>query len=230
MKKALLPFVIFFAVVASLIIAVEISKLASPQLSIGTNSENVPSKGNLDKPDPTIEPANTGSNVTQLAKLPLLFVFPTGMQKTDFNEVDHGGETGNRLTISSIEKSFYMSCGTFTNDWSAGIDLRFSFRGFKEVNGKYFALDSGITNKDGVPLDENSTTPISNKNGLHIILVDGKNEFEGPRIYGTPGDGYVGALINFPQGSKYSGMSCEVKKNNESEFIYILENMKWLRK
>lgn len=230
MKKIVLLTVVFLAIAGSLIIVMEMNKLTSSQLSIDTNSRKEPSKGNLDKPNPTIEPASIVSSETHLTKIPLLFVFSPEMQKIDFSETDQGGETGNRLTISSNGKSFYLNCGTFTNDWSAGIDLRFSFRGFTVMNGKYYALDSGITNKNGVPLDENGTTSIANKHGLQIILVDGKNEFEGPPIYGTPGEGYVGALINFPQGSKYSGMSCEVKKQNEADFIYILENMKWQEK
>ena len=121
-----------------------------------------------------------------------------------------------------------------TSDLLAATDKYFlMFNGFEFTNGQYYARNRSYyttiepVHNELVPIDANLVMPIANKNGMEVILVAGKNEFQGPPIWGTAGKGSVGAILNFPSGSEYLGMSCQTKNEYKSEFITILENLRW---
>lgn len=173
--------------------------------------------------------------------IPLTFSFLTEMQIGKLLEIDRGGETGKHYSIFTTNKSgdtnlATLMCDYISDDWSAGTDAGYIFRGYRYSQGSYYALVSDYIHPElnkpfeDVKLEPELVTPLSNKFGLQVILIKGQNEVDGPPLRGSPGVGNIGALINFPQGSEFAGMSCNMNVNKPADienFTYILENLRW---
>lgn len=109
--------------------------------------------------------------------------------------------------------------GTFTDS-----------QGFKKENGKFYIKDTGgnISELTNVKLRE-----INNQNGVEIIKVLGENITSAGTQFplgGTPGEGYLGAIIN-TKNPKYPGVAIQLKVDSEVsefEFDQILENIRFI--
>ena len=73
----------------------------------------------------------------------------------------------------------------------------------------------------------------TNSNGVKILKVYGEAKYpeNSERAYapGTPGEGNIGAIINLPDDSKYSGISITMNLSNtltEEIFDQILDSIK----
>lgn len=108
--------------------------------------------------------------------------------------------------------------GTFTD-----------LQGFTKENNKYYIRTTG-NNK--FELKNIKFKEIKNPNGIEIIKILGENQIsEGSEFPtgGTPGKGYLGAIIN-TKNTKYPGLSIQLKLDSdisEFEFDQILENIKF---
>ena len=108
--------------------------------------------------------------------------------------------------------------------------------GFGDYQG-YFSQDNqfyvkSVLNKS-FAVSPRLGREITNKNGVKILIVMGKNNTEENNfpIEGTPGDGFAGALINLPEGSKYSGFNISMKFSSLTEyaiFDQILSTFRYL--
>lgn len=128
----------------------------------------------------------------------------------------------------------YFGLGTTSVDYEAGRSGGFGdLQGYTFENGKYYAkmvLGKRFEIPSGLAKE------ITNPNGVKILRIIGKsdqpteqNGMSSFPIAGTPGDGEIGALINFDNNATYSGVSVEMKLNgnlNTELFDQILSTIK----
>ena len=75
---------------------------------------------------------------------------------------------------------------------------------------------------------------LNNKNGIQILKVLGKSEYSKMQqqyisVFGHPGEGYIGAIVNLPDNPEYSGFNITMKLSDtltEKVFDQILESIK----
>jgi hypothetical protein len=134
----------------------------------------------------------------------------------------HAGGIG--VCPSQNNTTPFVIGGTST-DFEAGRGGQFTdLQGFTQINDIYharFVMDKTIA------LPPELITPIANNNNIQIIKIQGKNEttgeWRGP-ITGTPGDGYIGALIQ-TNNANHPGLAVQLeleKGVTEEEFDLIL--------
>ncbi len=112
-----------------------------------------------------------------------------------------------------------------SSDFAGGTSETFTdFQGFSKENNKYFIKTVG---GDKFELINAKFKEKINLNGVEIIKILGEKETP---IRGTPGKGYLGAIIN-TKNPKYPGLSLQLKIDSnvsEYEFDQILESVKIL--
>lgn len=160
------------------------------------------------------------------------------------------GETGSQVcwmfpnSTSRLVKSVYAgggACtgnkfffGTISQDYEAGRDMGFTDTlGYKTQNEKYYFLNmSGQT----IEIPQELVKEITNNSGVKMLKVKGDDgppmeEFggQGFPVSGTPGKGYIGALINTGS-SQYPGLAVQMELDatlTETIFDQILSTFKF---
>lgn len=144
------------------------------------------------------------------------------------------GQTGKQIYMSKAadtkQPSGSIILGTTSFDYTQGRGGQFvDLQGYTKQGSKYFAkFVSGKT----FEISPGTAQEITNKNGVKILKVKGKN-FEGdpnglPES-GTPGAGKVGALVNTP-GTYYTGFAIDMTLSDqytEELFDQILSTIKF---
>lgn len=179
-------------------------------------------------------------NAWQSYKLPTLGIeirLPEKLsEKYNWNEqVIPTSEKGTIFCFSNKESEsaictgeIFFAGGTST-DFSEGRGETFTdLQGFRKENGKIYIKSAG---GNSFELSNTTYREIGNDNDLEIIKILGENiiseGIESPKA-GTPGEGYLGAIIN-TKNSKYPGLSIQLKLNeevSELEFDQILNSLK----
>lgn len=182
--------------------------------------------------------------------LMLEFALPPELySQGDLIEKTMPGESGNMLCItyypkrtSSIIKpvmaggaicqinTFGLSAPSI--DFQEGREAGFSdLQGYIVEAGKYYAI---LPLMKKVEIPNELVEVIDNPNGIKILKVTGKNltseVWQGP-IAGTPGEGWVGALLNISNSQSYRGFTVSMKltpKLTEEVFMKILSTFRFL--
>ncbi len=116
-------------------------------------------------------------------------------------------------------------------DFEAGREGMFTdLQGFTKENGIYYAK---FVSGNKFALKNVKLKELENENEVEIIKILGENEkiedIDAP-ISGTPGKGYLGAIIN-TKNSRYPGLSIQLKLDSnisEYEFDQILKSIKFI--
>jgi len=142
------------------------------------------------------------------------------------------------IVCFSNEKSEGAACqgeilfagGTSTN-FIEGREITFTdLQGFSKENSKFFIKTTGGNRFE---LTNAKFRESNNSNGVEIIKILGENltpEGSESPIGGTPGKGYLGAIIN-TKNSNYPGLSIQLKIDegvSEYQFDQILESIKYI--
>ena len=116
--------------------------------------------------------------------------------------------------------------GSVSRDYVAGREGGFGdFTGYIKQNGVYFLRFIDSVSKTPLPQDVGMER--TNMHGVSYLRIIGKNQLydrggemmDGP-ILGTPGKGYLGAVINI-QNSKYAGFNIQMEiKNPGDEHVF----------
>ncbi len=146
------------------------------------------------------------------------------------------GEKGSIICFTSQKPEGSVCSGDIfviggsSSDYVEGREGMFTdFQGFSKKDDKYFIKTTG---GNSFELMNATFKEFENENGSEIIKILGENtNFEGNEIPlgGTPGEGYLGAIIN-TKDSKYPGLSVQLKLNgdiSEYEFDQILRSFKY---
>lgn len=148
------------------------------------------------------------------------------------SEKVYSGQKGTMLTFFDTDSQVLQpfSVGTTSVDYLDGRGGLFSdLQGFIKEGDKYMAkFVQGRT----FDIPTNLVTEINNDD-FGIIRIIGQSyttgEYRGP-IAGTPGDGYVGAIINIPLNKTYTGLTINMKLDDEHTiklFDQILSTFKF---
>lgn len=174
---------------------------------------------------PTLQPSPTSVDETtnwkkySVKSLGLNYKLPPSVVSLgELQEFVNPGQKGTQVFISTenskviSDKKFLM--GTTSTDYMAGRGGMFiDLQGFTKQNGKYYA--KFVDNKT-IELPNEVVTEVTNPSGLQIIKIKGKNyasgEGQGLPITGTPGEGKIGALINYNKES-YQGLAIQMDLN-----------------
>ena len=154
----------------------------------------------------------------------------------DWKEYEKEGEKGS-IVCFSIKLSEGASCsgealiiGGSSTDFEEGREGLFTdLQGFTKENGIYFVKTVGGNKFE---LKDAKFKEFGNENGVEIIKILGENQtVEGNElpVAGTPGEGYLGAIIN-TKNKKYPGLSIQLDLNSdisEFEFDQILKSLKF---
>lgn len=120
--------------------------------------------------------------------------------------------------------------GTTSVDFQAGREGGFTdIQGFREADGRYFALWVG---GGEIEISDNLVTESKSDFGVRYLKIHGLSMTEEPffPIPGTPGDGYIGALINLPTPGKYRGFVIEMELRDdltEAVFDEVLASLEY---
>jgi hypothetical protein len=148
------------------------------------------------------------------------------------------GQTGSVVCFSRTKPSAKITkCGdsdiviqgdslNFNKPTDAGFG---DLQGFTQKNGIYFTK---LPNGEDFSLASVKLREMKNENGVEILKILGENYKEGAAkdhpIVGTPGEGYLGAVI-LTKNSKYPYLTIQIKLNenvSELEFDQMLESLK----
>ncbi len=110
----------------------------------------------------------------------------------------------------------YFGLGTTSIDYEAGRMGGFGdLQGYTFENGKYYAK---MVSEKKFEIPTELAKEITNPNGIKILRIIGEsdqpteqNGMSSFPIAGTPGNGAIGALINFDNNTFYSGVAIEMK-------------------
>lgn len=150
--------------------------------------------------------------------------------KNEPKEILIPGEKGTYLYYgySMVEDRFGI--GATFKDYQEGREGGFLYlQGYAKVNNEYSAR-SVMNKKWKIP--SNLVEEIQNKNGVKILIITGTNhngEFSSWPLEGTPGKGWIGALINTNNDS-YPGLAIAMEltdKYDERLFKEILSTFKF---
>jgi hypothetical protein len=179
--------------------------------------------------DPTVDWKTYKINILNLSfKLPPELINQNG----DLKERIISGEKGTLLSVSSTDSKVVQlfNIGTTSIDYEEGRSGVFSdLQGYKKDGDKYLAkFVQGRTFTIPTDLVTEKTS-----NNIKMIRILGQNytsgEYLGP-IEGTPGEGYVGAILNIPFNDNYTGLTIHMKLNeifNVELFDQILSTFKF---
>lgn len=139
------------------------------------------------------------------------------------------------LSFFSIQKVFAgtgacgggtFEIGTVSKDYVAGREGGFGdFTGYIKQNGLYFLRFIDTVSKTS--LAQGVAVEQTNSFGISYLRITGKNQLydrggemmDGP-TYGTPGKGFLGAIINIAN-TKYAGFNIQMEiKNHTDELIF----------
>jgi len=163
-------------------------------LQLGLNFDLPPKVATLGAWSTEILPGDTGNNVC----------FHLNEKQSWLVKSVHAGGvgicSGNNFTINAVSKDFTAGRGGAYGDLSGYV---------VKNNELYVNKNNPATKSTPKELYEIKT----NKNGVEYALFVGKNEQDGEWIgpvVGTPGDGYIGALIN-TNNANYPGVTVVMK-------------------
>lgn len=187
--------------------------------------QNYQLKQQMDGTNPSTTPIvndnNTeGSNTHRLENLKISIDLPKNLYSGEFTEKVIDGDTGKLVCGTFGQDQDNGLCnidvfgiGSVTSDFSSGRGGAFTdYQGYAKTNNKYYPKFLGKAGSSELPTKfviEEFTNPY----GLEILLVNG-GESEGPiggPQPGTPGEGYVGALVNIPENKTYPGFAVQLK-------------------
>lgn len=145
------------------------------------------------------------------------------------------GQEGTQIYITTentkVTSDKYLLMGTTSTDYMAGRGGMFiDLQGFTKVNDTYYAKFVN-TQKFEIPSD--LVSEVINPNGIQVIKVKGENfgrgsETEGLPLAGSPGKGYIGAIININK-PPYQGLALQMTLTEdltEKLFDQILSTFK----
>lgn len=198
-------------------------------------------------PDPTAD--------WKTYKDPILGVeykLPSKLILAKTSSIEVAGETGTQYCsiyeggLSVFIKTVYagggpcgggiFTIGTVSKDYSAGREGGFGdYTGYVEVNGKYNAIFVNTIGSGYIPT--NLVKEVTNDHGLTYLRIVGENspqdyggELRNVETPGTPGEGYMGALVNIQDDVKYRGFNIQMKVGSDSDiqiFDQILSTFKF---
>lgn len=235
-------FLLFGAFYAGYWYGVQQSKPEAPKPAIPT-----PTQALIPTPTSTLDPTVDWKTFT-IKTMGLEFKIPSELSKMgNLEENILSGEKGNLLCVTFSKKNSFLiqsvfaavgfcdvntfALGTTSVDFEAGRMAGFSdLQGFEVIQGKYYAKLLG--KKFEIPKE--LINEVTNPNGIKILKIIGRNsttgEWQGP-IAGTPGDGWIGALVNIDNNPKYLGITVQMKLENnltQKLFDQILSSFKFL--
>lgn len=118
-----------------------------------------------------------------------------------------------------------------SEDFEAGREKVFTdYVGYVNEGDRFFAL-LPKNKRDEIP--NNLVEEVVNPNGIKVLLVKGADaggEGNFPQT-GTPGNGWIGALVNLPEGSPFHGLAVQMKLEaslNEIMFKKIISTLRYL--
>lgn len=245
-KSQLLPIFLFILLLLSLSFSVflfyqnqklqkQISELSAQPIPISSTTA-----------DPTTNWKTYTDSVLRIS-----YKLPENFELSKKSEGETESDTGTKYCVLYTKKKFSLvnsvkaSVGpcdgedfhiaSTSNNFSAGREGGFGdYQGYKNDNGKFFAL---FASNRLVDLVGNFITEKTNNYGVSYLRIDGKNEWQdygGERLYiplmGTPGDGFMGALINI-NNNRYYGFNVQMKINSNDDkeiFDQILSTFKFI--
>lgn len=192
------------------------------------------------KINPSQIPANPDNWSTHnLTSAGIEFKLPeTLLKKGDWREKIEPGEKGSIVVLDCFQSNSDKKCnksdfvaGAMSSDYSApkGTGSFLNSQGFIKENGVYYVI---FTDNKKIELRNIKTREINNENGLKILKILGANYNKGTAtghpIVGTPGEGYLGAII-ITKNPKYPALVIQLKIDSdisELEFDQILNSIK----
>lgn len=209
----------------------------------------------INSPTPTSTSTSTATTdptsnwqVHVIKELGISFKYPPNLQPMDYPRgIETKGEKGTQLCLSFIpfETSLQLikpvhagggACqGIFaiastSTDYEAGREGGFGdIQGYIKT-GNNFTANFVLGKQYDLPLEQ--VREITNPQGIKILVIVGKNTTQyverGPEpIPGTPGDGYLGAIVNVKKNG-YSGFNIQMKlspKLTSETFDQILSTL-----
>ncbi len=108
--------------------------------------------------------------------------------------------------------------GAASKDFEVGRSIFFTdYRGYTIKNGSYW---TGLGEDWQAEIRKDLVKEMTNPYGVKILRVVGQDKDNSPfPVAGTPGEGWVGAIINLPNGANYPGAIVQMKLTD----IYTLE-------
>jgi len=172
-------------------------------------------------PNATASPTKTSTPAADwktysVNEIGLTFKLPKSIDDSKvFEEAVRQGDTGSILCATFGASEIHVACGhelfalgTTSQDFSAARGGSYlDHRGFSSVNGNYYAKSLG-TNNSKIPSE--LIQEITTSQGLTILRILGKNQTTGEyrgAVAGTPGEGNVGALVNFQGHPEFDGLA-----------------------
>lgn len=198
----------------------------------------------------------TGWITKQSEVLGIAFQHPPKLSLVDLSGMEVKGETGTQfcmifngsLSQHLVDQAYagYGPCGSgvfnlgaVSKDYSAGREGGYGdYSGYVFNNGKFYARFINSIGSTALPSE--LVTEEVNDWGVKYLLVRGKNQLYdrggdqvNMPIPGTPGEGYMGALVNIDGNQKYEGfnLSMELKTpEDEQIFKQILSTLQFTGK
>jgi hypothetical protein len=229
-KKFFLVFIILSFITAFLIGGFIIGKEKSEKKQPTDNQLKQEKLSSDAIPD---NPANW--KVFKIKDINLEFKLPDKLtKKNDWQVYKINGNKGTIICFSntkseSICDSDILVISSTSSDFEAGREALFSdLQGFSKNKDVYWV---NSLNNNKIELENIRFKQSPNENGLEIIKILGTSsspEGEVSPVPGTPGEGYLGAVVN-TKNSKYPGLIIKLNLKselNEYEFDQILNSIK----
>ena len=166
----------------------------------------------------------------QINSVSLKFKLPEKLSKNKNWQINEfKKDKGSRICFSENKSSFdckgnILVIGGSSTNYLSDTDASFTeLQGFVKDNDVYFVYSSP-TNL--IPLKNVEVKEYVTENGLKILKILGTNNANNP-VPGTPGQGYLGAIVN-TNNSKYPGLSFQYSLESdltEYEFDQILNSI-----
>lgn len=221
--------------------------VGQPSTTSATTLINSPTPTSTSTPPATTDPtSNWQAHV--IKELGISFKYPPNLQPMDYPRgVETNGEKGTQLCLSFIpfETSLQLvksvhagggacqgifAIGSTSTDYEAGREGGFGdIQGYTKT-GNTFKANFVLGKQYDLPPEQ--VREITNPQGVKILVIVGKNTTQyverGPEpIPGTPGDGYMGAIVNIRKNG-YSGFNIQMKlstKLTSETFDQILSTL-----
>lgn len=183
--------------------------------------------------------------------LGIIYKLPSNFALSNENDEESPGETGTQYCLIYQKSLSHFSVkqvhagaapcmggvfriGSTSKNYAAGRSGAFGdLQGYRKNNDTYSAIFVGDRE---FALQPDLVSEKTNQNGFMYLKITGKNSYQdygGDRVYipifGTPGEGYFGALVNITN-PKYHGFNIQMKidsKKDEKLFDQILSTFKF---
>lgn len=225
-------------------------KFQSSKLPSATQTQPAPNPKPTTLPTPTIEDETKNWATFESEKYGFGFKYPNTLQ---VEEKTHAGEKGYAycldfkkaisVKIPWISEAHASVAGCQFEDFGmGGISIDFEAgrsggftdtRGYRKGQGRVFFKFAGEQFGKEYEIPQELVKRIyTNPNQVEVVIVEGKTHGDSPfPVMGTPGDGWLGALINTKHPT-LTGLAIAYSKTTsllpEEEFYQILSTFKFL--